>query len=151
MWTKIICCCTTSKVQRVDEGEWFEPVLPKKRRKQNSHQSSRPRSDKLRTRSDKILQHQCRSSINNSSSRSSRLSSMKQLSPLLEEEDTSLTEESSSSGSDSDEHHHQMYMNDNTNNQRLQREHNVKTAAEMKYSSVKHSAPSELDYCFLVL
>jgi len=76
---------------------------------------------------------------------------MKQLSPLLEEEDTSLTEESSSSGSDSDEHHHQMYMNDNTNNQRLQREHNVKTAAEMKYSSVKHSAPSELDYCFLVL
>ena len=87
--------------------------------------------------------------MNNCNSRSSRLSSMKQLSPLLEEEDTSLTEESSS-GSDSDEHHHQMYMND-TNNQRVQREHNVKTAAEMKYSSVKHSAPSELDDCFLVL
>ena len=121
MWKKIICCCTTPKVQRVDEGEWFEPVLPKKRKKHNSPQNSRPRSDKLRTRSDKILQHQCRSSMNSSSSsssssssRSSRLSSMKQLSPLLEEEDTSLTEESSSSGSDSDEHHHLMHMNDDT-------------------------------------
>ena len=147
MWNKIICCCATPKVQRVDEGEWFEPVLPKKRMKHNSPQSSRPRSNKLRTRSDKILQHQCRSSMNNSS-RSSRLSSMKQLSPLLEEEDTSLTEESSSSGSDSDEHHHQMHMND-TNNQRVQREY-MKKAAEMKYSSVKHAAP-QLDDCFLVL
>ena len=148
MWKKIICCCSTPKVQRVDEGEWFEPVLPKKRKKHNSPQSSRPRSDKLRTRSDKILQHQCRSSMNNSSSRSSRLSSMKQLSPLLEEEDTSLTEESSSSGSDGDEH--QMYMNDDTSNQRVKREHKNK-AAEMKYSSsVKHVAP-QLDDCFLVL
>jgi len=130
MWKKIIiCCCTTPKVQRVDEGEWFEPVLPKKRKKHNSPQNSRPRSDKLRTRSDKILQHQCRSSMNNSSSRSSRLSSMKQLSPLLEEEDTSLTEESS--GSDSDEHHYQMHMNDDTNMQREQREY-MKKAAEMK-------------------
>ena len=122
MWKKIICCCTTPKVQRVDEGEWFEPVLPTKRKKHNSPQSSRPRSDKLRTRSDKILQHQCRSSMSSSSSsRSSRLSSMKQLSPLLEEEDTSLTEESS--GSDSDEHHHLMHMNNDTNNQRVQQEY----------------------------
>lgn len=148
MWNKIICCCATPKVQRVDEGEWFEPVLPTKRKKHNSPQSSRPRSDKLRTRSDKILQHQCRSSMNNNSSRSSRLSSMKQLSPLLEEEDTSLTEESSGSGSDSDEYH-QMHMND-INNQRVQREY-MNKAAEMKYSSsVKHAAP-QLDDCFLVL
>ena len=144
MWTKIICCCTTPKVQRVDEGEWFEPVLPKKRKKHNFPQSSRPRSDKLRTRSDKILLHQCRSSMNNSSSRSSRLSSMKQLSPLLEEEDTSLTEESSSSGSDSDEHHHQMYMNDNTNKKLAWKT----THPILKMNCIKNRTASPV-FCFL--
>ena len=110
-WKKVICCCASPKINLVDEGEWVEPILPRRTKKKQHHRNIR----KGMTRSDIILTSS--GEINHNT----RLSIIKeQLSPLLveEEETTSLTEESSGAssselGSDSEDNMQQEAENDN--------------------------------------
>jgi len=91
-WKKVICCCASPKINLVDEGEWVEPILPRRTKKKQHRRNIR----KGMTRSDIILTSS--GEINHNT----RLSIIKeQLSPLLveEEETTSLTEESTRSSS----------------------------------------------------
>ena len=110
-WKKVICCCASPKINLIDEGEWVEPILPRRPKKK---------------RGSNIRKGMTRSDILTSSgetSHNARLSIIKeQLSPLLveEEETASLTEESSGSssvssenGSDSDEMQPEEVANDN--------------------------------------
>ena len=111
-WKKVICCCASPKINLVDEGEWVEPILPRRTKKKQHHRNMR----KGMTRSDIIL------TSSGEMNHNTRLSIIKeQLSPLLveEEETASLTEESSGAssselGSDSsDEMQPEEAVNDN--------------------------------------
>ena len=91
-WKKVICCCASPKINLVDEGEWVEPILPRRTKKKQHHRNTR----KGMTRSDIIL------TSSGEMNHNTRLSIIKeQLSPLLveEEETASLTEESSGASS----------------------------------------------------
>ena len=95
-WTKGLCCCSSSpKVNRVDEGEWIEPILPKANKKKRYHINMPKGVNGVRTTRSDILNNKNYSSSNNSS----RLSPIQPLSPLFEEETASLTEDSSTDSS----------------------------------------------------
>ena len=124
-WKKVICCCASPKINLVDEGEWVEPILPRRTKKKQHHRNTR----KGMTRSDIIL------TSSGEMNHNTRLSIIKeQLSPLLveEEETTSLTEESrgassSELGSDSsDEMQSEEAVNDNIMNVRSRGGYNTR-------------------------